>query len=67
MGFYYLLLLLIGIVLLVVGGGALWKGVSWSAKTILLLFIVGILCIGLAIFLLTPGSSDLIAELLKWN
>ncbi|KOR85674.1 hypothetical protein AM233_17815 [Bacillus sp. FJAT-22058] len=65
MGFYYLLLLLIGVVLLI--AGALWKGVSWSVKIVIFLFVVGILFIVLAIILLMPGSSDIIAELLKLN
>jgi uncharacterized protein (DUF983 family) len=65
MGFYYLLLLLIGVVLLI--AGALWKDVSWSIKIVTFLFVVGILFIVLAIILLMPGSSDIIAELLKLN
>ncbi|MGW6302479.1 hypothetical protein [Peribacillus butanolivorans] len=65
MGFYYLLLLLIGVVLLF--AGALWKDVSWSVKIVIFLFVVGILFIILAIILLMPGSSDIIAELLKLN
>ena len=65
MGFYYLLLLLIGVVLLF--AGALWKGVSWSAKFVIFLFVVGILFIVFAIILLMPGSSDVIAILLKLN
>ncbi|MGW6436831.1 hypothetical protein ACWFPQ_26820 [Peribacillus butanolivorans] len=65
MGFYYLLLLLIGVVLLF--AGALWKDVSWSVKIVICLFVVGILFIVLAIILLMPGSSDIIAELLKLN
>ena len=65
MGFYYLLLLLIGVVLLF--AGALWKDVSWSVKIVIFLFVVGILFIVLAIILLMPGSSDIIAELLKLN
>ncbi|MGJ3197411.1 hypothetical protein [Peribacillus frigoritolerans] len=65
MGFYYLLLLLIGVVLLI--AGALWKDVSWSVKIVIFLFVVGILFIVLAIILLMPGSSDIIAELLKLN
>jgi uncharacterized protein (DUF983 family) len=65
MGFYYLLLLLIGVVLLI--AGALWKDVSWSIKIVIFLFVVGILFIVLAIILLMPGSSDIIAELLKLN
>lgn len=65
MGFYYLLLFLIGVVLLIVG--AFWKGVSLPIKSVILLFVVGFFCIVTAIILLMPGSSDIIAELLKLN
>lgn len=65
MGFYYLLLLLIGVVFLI--AGLLKKDVSWSVKIVIFLFVVGILCIVSAIILLMPGSSDIIAELLKLN
>lgn len=63
MGFYYLLLLLMGVILLIVG--ALRKDVSRSVKIVAFLFVVGILFIFLSIILLMPGSSDIIAELLK--
>lgn len=63
MGFYYLLLLLIGVILIVVG--ALWRGVSPSIKIVMMLFIVGIHFIIISIVLLMPGSSDILAELLK--
>ena len=65
MGFYYLLLLLIGILLLILG--ALKKDVSRSVKIVIFLFVVGILFIVFSLILLMPGSSDLIAELLKLN
>ncbi|WP_419880867.1 hypothetical protein ACN6MY_14710 [Peribacillus sp. B-H-3] len=65
MGFYYLLLLIIGIVCIVIG--ALKKGVSRSVKIVIFLFVIGILFIVMALVLLLPGSSDVIAELLKWN
>ncbi|RLL47835.1 hypothetical protein D8M04_00715 [Oceanobacillus piezotolerans] len=63
MGFWYLLLLLIGIVLIIVG--AMKKGVSAEVKAVILLFVIGILFIVVSIVLLMPGSSDVIAELLK--
>ncbi|QFF98996.1 hypothetical protein PB01_09210 [Psychrobacillus glaciei] len=65
MGFYYLLLLLIGVFFLI--AGLLRKDVSWSVKVVIILFVVGILCIVSAVILLMPGSSDIIAELLKLN
>nr|WP_285864299.1 hypothetical protein [Lederbergia lenta] len=58
-----MLLLLIGVVLLITG--ALWKNVSWSVKIVIFLFVAGIQCIILALLLLMPGSSDVIAQLLK--
>ncbi|WP_428912265.1 hypothetical protein [Niallia sp. Krafla_26] len=45
--------------------GAFWKGVPRSVKIVISLFVFGILFIILAIVLLMPGSSDMIAELLK--
>ncbi|MGG3887556.1 hypothetical protein [Metabacillus fastidiosus] len=65
MGFYYLLLLFIGIVFLILG--AFKKDVSWSTKIVILLFVIGILFIVIALILLMPGSSDIIAELLDLN
>ncbi|AIF65581.1 hypothetical protein GZ22_02235 [Terribacillus saccharophilus] len=63
MGFWYLLLLLIGIILFVIG--IMKKGVSAAVKAVILLFVIGILFIVVSIVLLMPGSSDIIAELLK--
>ena len=63
MGFWYLLLLLIGIILFFIG--IMKKGVSAAVKAVILLFVIGILFIVGAIVLLMPGSSDIIAELLK--
>ncbi|MFZ7943452.1 MULTISPECIES: hypothetical protein [Bacillaceae] len=63
MGFYYLLLLFIGVVLLI--AGALKKDVSLSVKIVIFLFVIGILFIVSSLILLMPGSSDLIAELMK--
>ncbi|WP_449354716.1 hypothetical protein ACUL41_18045 [Virgibacillus natechei] len=63
MGFWYLLLLLIGIVLIIVG--VTKKGVSGAIKTVIMLFIIGVLFIVISLVLLMPGSSDMIAELLK--
>lgn len=65
MGFWYLLLLLIGIILFIIG--IMKKGVSVAVKTVILLFVIGILFIVVSIVLLMPGSSDIIAQLLKWE
>ncbi|SFF58157.1 hypothetical protein SAMN05216353_102157 [Halobacillus alkaliphilus] len=66
MGFYYLFLLVIGIVLIVIG--ALKKDVPRSVKIVIFLFVIGIgfIVTSLALLLL-PGSSDVIAELLRWD
>ena len=63
MGFWYLLLLLIGIVFIIVG--VTKKGVSGEVKAVILLFVIGVLFIVGSVLLLMPGSSDVIAELLK--
>jgi len=63
MGFYYLLLLFIGIIFLILG--TIKKDVSRSVKIVIMLFVLGILFIFTSIILLMPGSSDIIAGLLK--
>lgn len=63
MGFWYLLLLLVGIVFIIVG--VTKKGVSREVKAVIMLFVIGVLFIVGSVILLMPGSSDVIAELLK--
>ncbi|PEQ91119.1 hypothetical protein CN481_16110 [Bacillus sp. AFS006103] len=63
MGFYYFLLLFIGVVLLIIG--TLKKDVSRLVKIVIFLFVIGILFIVTSLFLLMPGSSDIISELIK--
>jgi hypothetical protein len=63
MGFYYLFILFLGVVLL--GGGTIKWVVSRSVKKVLYLFVFGILLIGTSLFLLTPGSSDIIYNLIS--
>lgn len=60
MGFWYLLLFLIGLAIAVFGlmkiktvGGMKWFG----------LFVIGVLVIGLSLFMFTPNSSEVIANL----
>ncbi|GIN74495.1 hypothetical protein J14TS2_49700 [Bacillus sp. J14TS2] len=65
MGFYYLLLLIIGIVFIMLG--AFHKDVPRPIKIVIFLFVIGTVFIVMALILLLPGSSDIIAELLKWN
>jgi hypothetical protein len=64
-GFYYLLLLITGVVLIVIG--ALKKNVPRSIKIVIFLFVIGVVFIVMSLILLLPGSSDVIAELMKWN
>ncbi|WP_010532226.1 hypothetical protein [Lentibacillus jeotgali] len=63
MGFWYLLLFLIGIVFIIVG--VTKKGVSGEVKAVIMLFVIGVLFIVGSVILLMPGSSDVIADLLK--
>jgi hypothetical protein len=63
MGFYYLFILFLGVVLL--GGGTIKWVVSRSVKKVLYLFVFGILLIGTSLFLLTPGSSEIIYNLIS--
>lgn len=65
MGFWYLLLLIIGVGLFI--AGALKKDVSYSVKMVVLLFVFGILFIIVSIFLLMPGSDEIISQLLELN
>jgi hypothetical protein len=66
MGFYYFIILFIG-VFLIVGAGI--QAVKHSLGEIRVIYLggMGIFLIGFSIFLFTPGSSDIIAELLKFN
>lgn len=41
------------------------KGVSVAVKAVILLFVIGVLLIVVSLVLLIPGSSEIIAELLK--
>ena len=65
MGFWYILLLLIGISFLVIG--ALKKEVSLATKMVILLFVLGVFFIVGSLFMLMPGSDEIISELLELN
>jgi hypothetical protein len=65
-GFYYFIILFIGIFLILGAGLQVFKHNSLS-KRVIFLGVIGFLLIGLSIFLFTPGSSDIIAELLRLN
>lgn len=67
MGFYYFIILFIGIILILGAGLQVFKDHLVFKKKSIFLGVMGILLIGLSIFLFTPGSSDIIAEILKLN
>jgi hypothetical protein len=67
MGFYYFIILFIGIILILGAGLQGFIDHSWFKEKSIFLGAMGILLIGLSIFLFTPGSSDIIAELLSLN
>lgn len=58
MGFWYFLLLFVGLVLVV-------KGLLGSKKYSLV--VIGIVCIAFSIFMFSPGSAEIISELLHLN
>ncbi len=71
MGFYYFIILFIGI-FHILGAGLLAFIYSMFKKRVIFwgaigIFLIGVFLIGLSIFLFTPGSSDIIAEILNLN
>ncbi len=62
MGFWYILLFLIGVALFVFG--ITRKSVCNEVKIVILSLILGILFVFGALFLLLPGSSELLSTLL---
>lgn len=67
MGFYYFIILFIGIFVTIGAGLRAVKVGTLFNKRIIFLGLIGISLIGSSIFLFTPGSSEIIAELLKLN
>lgn len=67
MGFYYFIILFIGIFLLAGAGFQVFKHQSMINKSGILLGGIGLSLIGLSFYLFTPGSSEMIASLLKLN
>lgn len=66
MGFYYFIILFIGIFLIFRAGLQFFKQAGLNKKA-LFQGVTGFLFIGLAVFLFTPGSSDVIAAILRLN
>ena len=67
MGFYYFIILFIGISFILCAVLQAFKHSSLFKKRVVFSAIIGFMLIGLSIFLFTPGSSDIIAELLSLN
>ena len=65
MGFWYILLFFIGITFLVIG--ALKKEVSLATKMVIILFVLGVFFIVGSLFMLMPGSDEIISKLLEQN
>lgn len=65
MGFYYFIILSIGVCLILGAALQAFKHLSLSNKWVIFLGSTGVLLIGLSVFLFTPGSSDIIADILR--
>ena len=65
MGFWYFLMLFVGIALLVVG--LLNKTVSRSVKIVSMSLIIGVLFFVVSLFMLLPGSSEIVGQLIQRN
>lgn len=66
MGFYYFIILFMGIFLILGAGLQVFKHAVLKKKAVVQ-GVSGLFFIGLAIFLFTPGSSDMIAAILRLN
>ncbi|AJD89742.1 hypothetical protein JMA_04250 [Jeotgalibacillus malaysiensis] len=67
MGFYYFIILFIGIFCIFLAVYQGYKGKSLLQRKVIITGITGVLLVGLAMYLFTPGSSEMIAELLNLN
>lgn len=67
MGFYYFIILFLGIFFIFGAGFKAFKSNSLFDKRVMFSGIIGVLLIGLSVFLFTPGSSDIIAKFLRLN
>ncbi|WP_421385276.1 hypothetical protein ACOJQI_11085 [Bacillus salacetis] len=65
MGFYYFIILFIGIYFIFAACIQAFKHNSFLNKKGILSLTIGVLFIGLSIFLFSPGSSEIIADLLN--
>ncbi|WP_422124202.1 hypothetical protein DHX103_05120 [Planococcus sp. X10-3] len=60
MGFWYFLILLVGLVLLFMG---IFKKKHYTSVRKLTLVVTGFICISIALFMFSPGSAEVIADL----
>ncbi|WP_404407060.1 hypothetical protein [Jeotgalibacillus malaysiensis] len=67
MGYYYFIILFIGIFCIFRTVYQGYKGKSLLQRKVIITGITGVLLVGLAMYLFTPGSSEMIAELLNLN
>lgn len=64
MGFWYFLILLAGLVLLFIG---IFKKKHSSSLRKLTLVVTGLICISFALFMFSPGSAEVIADIFNLN
>ncbi|MDQ0430169.1 hypothetical protein QOZ98_003005 [Planomicrobium stackebrandtii] len=64
MGFWYFLILLVGLVFLFIG---LFKKKHYSSVRKLNLVVTGLICTSFALFMFSPGSAEVVADLLNLN
>lgn len=64
MGIYYFAILLIGVFLIFRAGLQAFRQGSFLKPGVLLFGVMGAVLIGLSIFMFTPGSADIVADLL---
>ncbi|MCM3609670.1 hypothetical protein M4S82_00310 [Planococcus sp. MERTA32b] len=62
MGFWYFLILFIGLFLIFIG---MFKKKHYSSVRKLTLVVTGLICILFALFMFSPGSAEVIADLLN--
>jgi hypothetical protein len=63
-GFYYFAILFIGVFLVFRAGLQAFKQGSFLKPRVFFYGVLGAMLIGLSIFMFTPGSADVVAELL---
>lgn len=67
MGFYYFIIFFIGIFCIFRAMYLGYREKSLLQRKVIITGMTGVLLVGLAMYLFTPGSSEMIAELLNLN